>query len=145
VILNSIIDADGGWITTNDLTAIAYPELAAWRGHERARFAVRKAVFALKRDPVQAQGVVIFVEGEGSAERVRGDLRRWTRKKIKEPRHRDRAKPEPIEIEPVHTKRGRPPKGRCKCGQPAGFIDTKINKPVCVDHVDWEHARIIPQ
>jgi hypothetical protein len=96
VIVNSIIDAHPGSILTNEFIKLAYPEddqpkMVRWREHERHRYAVRKAIKALSQRRVE--GVRLIIEGEGSEERVRADLTKWTGKKIKEPRHRDRAKP----------------------------------------------------
>lgn len=35
--------------------------------------------------------------------------------------------------------------GCFECGSKAGWIDTKNGQPVCMKHVDYDRARIIPQ
>src|SRR5215207_4910221 len=79
---------DDGWITINELVWMIYSDPAAWRQRERQRFAVRKAVEALRRDRIE--GVWVLREGEGSDERVRADLTNWSSRYLKTPRHRDR-------------------------------------------------------
>src|SRR5829696_1373108 len=88
IVHEALIKAEEGWLTINELVDIAYPEYGTWQQREVHRFAVRKAVAALRRDWVE--GVRVVREGSGSEERVRADLSRWTGRHLKTPPKRIR-------------------------------------------------------
>jgi hypothetical protein len=84
----ALVKANGGLISTNELVDRFYPDIRGWQDREKRREAVRKAISALEQQ--QLEGVRIIREGEGSEERVRADLTKWTGRYIPEPRQRDR-------------------------------------------------------